>query len=440
MGIRELLCSSVPNPLSETPYSEWYENSLSFGGSSVARFHREQYGDRPYAAFADDFVAGTEEWDPADWARRFAATGAGYVVLVAKHHDGWCLWPTEVANPHRSGWHSERDLVGELAAAVRAAGLRFGLYYSGGYDWTFDATPVGTFADGLTAIPRADYVAYADAQVRELIDCYQPSVLWNDIAWPSKQPMLDALFEHYFSVVPDGVVNDRWLTSPDLSGLVKVPGVRRAIDAIGRRSVRRQGLVPPKPKFFQFRTPEFTTQPEIDLVPWEATRGMDHGFGYNRTSTDADHLSHDDLIGSLVDTVAKGGNLLLNVGPRGEDAQIPDAQLARLDWLAEWMATHGPGLMGTRPWKQATATSPEGHDLHFTAAGSRLWCFVSVASAGPARVTLPLPTTAETTVVDLDGQALPFASDAAGLVIDLPVDGPSSEGPFVVLAVDHAQS
>ena len=77
---------------------------------------------------------------------------------------------------------------GELGAAVRAAGLRFGVYYSGGYDWTFDATPIGTFSDGLAATPRGDYVAYATAQVRELIDRYEPSVLWNDISWPSTWP------------------------------------------------------------------------------------------------------------------------------------------------------------------------------------------------------------------------------------------------------------
>ena len=189
-GIVDLLSGRMPNPLSELPYSEWYENSLRFPGSSVSRFHREHYGDRPYADFAADFVAGTEQWDPTEWARRFAATGAGYVVLVTKHHDGWCLWPSEVANPHRAGWHSERDLVGELADAVRAAGMRFGIYYSGGYDWTFGAHPIGSLSDGVIAMPRGDYTAYATAQVLELIERYRPSVLWNDIGWPSTWPEL----------------------------------------------------------------------------------------------------------------------------------------------------------------------------------------------------------------------------------------------------------
>ena len=126
----------------------------------MSKFHRDHYGSRPYAAFADDFVAGLDGWDPVDWARRFAASGARYVVLVTKHHDGWCLWPSSVVNPHRSGWFSERDLVGELADAVRAEGLRFGVYYSGGYDWTFEDHPIGSLSSGVVAWPEP-LVAFA---------------------------------------------------------------------------------------------------------------------------------------------------------------------------------------------------------------------------------------------------------------------------------------
>jgi alpha-L-fucosidase len=333
--ITDLLTSGVENPISETPYSEWYQNSLRFPQSSVARFHREQYGDRPYEKFADDFVDGCEQWDPTDWAERFAAAGAKYVVMVAKHHDGWCLWPTTIENPNRPGWYSKRDLVGELATAVRAAGMRFGVYYSGGYDWTFDAPPIGTLVDGVIASPRGAYIDYADAQVRELIDRYEPDVLWNDISWPSSFGRLVELFEYYYQAVPDGAVNDRWMTVPDHPNFWRIPGIKRLFNAIGTRSVAKQGLIPPKPKFFQFRTPEFTTGTSITDAPWEVTRGMDKGFGFNRTSTEEDYLSRDELFASLNSTRDAGGNFLLNVGPRGEDAQIPPEQIQRLDWLAQ---------------------------------------------------------------------------------------------------------
>ena len=420
-GIAELVGGDRPDPIASIPYSEWYENSLRFPDSPVSRFHREHYGDRPYSSFADDFVAGLDSWDPDDWARRFAATGARYVVLVAKHHDGWCLWPSRVPNPHRAGWYSERDLVGELADSVRAHGMRFGLYYSGGYDWTFDATPIGSLADGLAAIPRGDYPDYAEAQVRELVERYRPSVLWNDIAWPASQSRVERLLSWYFHQVPDGVVNDRWMPVLPGTEVLARPGVRGVVNRIARRSVRRAGgLVPPKPKFFMHRTPEFTSFDTISHTPWECVRGMDRGFGFNRTSTEADHLSRDELIRSLADIVATGGNLLLNVGPRGEDAQIPEPQLERLDWLAAWMATSGGALQDTRPWIRPRDRSPEGFELRYTARGDRV--LVVGWPAGDAvagSVTVPFRPTARTAVTTVDGSPLSWRPHDRGLTVEL---------------------
>ena len=438
--IGELLTADEPHPLSTIPYSEWYENSLRFPDSPVARHHHATYGDRPYAAFVDDFVAGLEHWDPDDWARRFAATGARYVVLVTKHHDGWCLWPTSVPNPHRPGWHSERDLVGELAEAVRAAGMRFGVYYSGGYDWTFDQTPIGSIGSGLAAIPGGDYPAYADAHVRELIARYRPSVLWNDIAWPAGKAATEALQRHYLDTVPDGVVNDRWMPT---TGAVRVAGsrrLRRLVDAGARRSARASGgLVPPTPPFFQHRTPEFTTFAEVQRTPWESVRGMDGGFGYNRSSTEADHLGRDDLVRSIADIASTGGNLLLNVGPRGADATIPDAQIRRLDWLADWAPVLRTAVQGTRPWTTPRATTPEGIEVRFTARGDRVWALcwpADPAAPLPSSVTLPLRATPRTAAIALDGAALAVAVVGDGIRVDLPA-GTERGDDVVAVALDH---
>ena len=149
--IGELLARRDPEAMASSPYAEWYENSLRFPSSPVAKHHAETYGDRDYHEFAADWEAALSQWDPDDWADRFARSGARYVVLVTKHHDGYCLWPTDVPNPHRPGFHSSRDVVGELAEAVRARGLRFGVYYSGGLDWTFNDHPIGSFSDLLEA-------------------------------------------------------------------------------------------------------------------------------------------------------------------------------------------------------------------------------------------------------------------------------------------------
>src|SRR5690606_13043085 len=98
--------------------------------------------DFSYFDFAPLFQHAVKEWDPYEWARHFKHAGARYVVLVTKHHDGFLLWPSETRNPYKDDYHSERDLVGELAAAVKREGMRFGVYYSGGIDWSFPSSPI----------------------------------------------------------------------------------------------------------------------------------------------------------------------------------------------------------------------------------------------------------------------------------------------------------
>ena len=111
------------DPFRNTPYTEWYLNSLALDGSPVQAHHRDTYGDDyPYDAFAPQFKEAIRGWDPTIWADLFAAAGARYVVLVTKHHDGFLLWPSAHPNPFKEGWHSDRDLVGELGDAVRGSG------------------------------------------------------------------------------------------------------------------------------------------------------------------------------------------------------------------------------------------------------------------------------------------------------------------------------
>ena len=200
-------------------YAEWYWNTIRFDDSPARRHHRETYGDAPYDDFLDAWQA--EEFDPADWAGLFARAGARYVVPTTKHHDGIALWDapgTGTRNTVRRG--PRRDLVRDLETAVRDAGLRFGVYYSGGLDWSISELPV---LDNGAAVRRlrpvdAAYAAYAYARhLRDLVDRYHPDVLWNDIEWPDAGKHgyalgLLELLEHYYATVPDGVVNDRWAT------------------------------------------------------------------------------------------------------------------------------------------------------------------------------------------------------------------------------------
>jgi alpha-L-fucosidase len=370
----------------DSPYSEWYWNSLKIPGSAAARHHREVHGDRPYESFADDYRKGLEQWQPTQWAKHFRAAGAGYVVLVAKHHDGFCLWPSQIAHedPKWQGWHAGRDVVGELAAAVRAEGMRFGVYYSGGLDWTFDDRPLYGLVDVLTGMPGGGYPAYAAAQVRELIERVAPDVLWNDISWPDDKQGLFELLSDYYNAVPDGVVNDRWLQRTWLIPVLRIRLVNRLAEALVARQLKKQGGLgaPPTPLVYDYRTPEYTSFSDIQATKWECVRGIDGSFGYNRNSLPEDFLSREDLLQSFVDIVSKNGNLLLNVGPRGEDAQIPEIQLDRLRWLGEFMSGSGEAIVGTRPWRRAEGTTREGLPVRFTARGDQVYATLLGTPAG----------------------------------------------------------
>lgn len=377
----ELMARRDPSAIAWSPYVEWYQNSLRFAGSPVARHHAEIQHGRSYYEFGAEWEAALDGWDPDSWAERFAAAGARYVVLVAKHHDGYCLWPTGVENPRRPRWNCRRDVVGELAEAVRARGLMFGLYYSGGLDWTFNDRPIGCFSDLLLAQPLGPYVAYAEAQVRELIDRYKPSVLWNDISWPASARRLASFLAEYYGAVPDGAVNDRFMPRSALWRLAATRPARHLLDrAVARSAAADAGIIPPRPPMYDFRTPEYTVFATPRLTAWECVRGIDRSFGYNAASNELDFIARDELLWSLVDIVSKGGNLLLNVGPRGEDAAIAPAQLARLDWLAEFMSTNGAALYGTRPWVHAAGESA-GCEVRYAAA-STAWAAGSSGKPG----------------------------------------------------------
>jgi alpha-L-fucosidase len=437
VDIGALVQSGHHDALKYCPYAEWYENSLRFPDSPASLHHREVYGNRPYRDFAAEWESALDQWDPNEWAARFAATGARYVVFVTKHMDGYCLWPTGVANPHRAGWNCTRDVVGELGEAVRGAGMRFGLYYSGGLDATFNDRPIGSVAEMMDAIPRGDYPAYAEAQVRELIDRYRPSVLWNDIAWPAEGKQLWPLFSAYYEQVPDGVVNDRWMPWSALLGTMRSSTARRGLDALIQRQAKRDsGVIPPRPPHYDVRTPEYVVFDDVQPKPWECVRGMDQSFGHNEQSRPEHFLPRDELLWMLTDITAKGGNLLLNVGPRGVDAQIPAAQLTRLGWLAEWVVPHAGAIAATRPWVVPGTTTGEGAPLRYTARDDAVYAFVQ---GGSGSLTLPdVRSTPTTTITSIDGNALPWKDTPDGVAVDAPVSAVPAEP--AVLALRHVDA
>jgi len=324
-------------------YAEWYLNTLRLDGSPTQAYHQEHYGaNYDYYNFAETFDREIQKWNPEGWAKVFREAGAKYVVLTSKHHEGFTLWPSEIANPTlpANRQHATRDLVGELTTAVNKAGLRMGLYYSGGYDWTIVPGPITDWKQAVTVEPQSEaYGKYVDAHMRELIRKYHPAILWNDINYPKSGHPLEIMAEFY-NGTPDGVVDDRF-------------GVAHS----------------------DFTSPEYETLDKISAKKWEECRGLGRSFGYNRAEGEAETIKKDELIYLLVDIVSKNGNLLLDVGPEA-DGTIPAVQMDRLRALGAWLEMNGEGIYGTRPFQRAEGETSEGIRVRYTQKGGALYAFL----------------------------------------------------------------
>ena len=419
------------------PYSEWYLNSLRIKGSPVYRHHLKTYGpDFDYYEFAQDFNAALDTWDPAGWADLFKQVGARYVVLVTKHHDGFLLWPSEHPNPMKPDLHASRNVVGELNEAVKARGMRMGYYYSSPYDWTFTAKPITDLAMSLARVPRTgEYRRYANSHWYELIDEYDPSVLWSDIGYPDGVN-INEIFAHFYNKKPDGVVNERWGQANGVTrALVFIPGIRQAIASYAKR-LWLQGHTSPPGVHYDFTTPEYTSLSEVSEQKWECVRGIGKSFGYNRQEVPADFLSVPELVRLLVDIVSKNGNLLLNVGPK-PGGEIPEVQVDRIKGVGAWLATNGDAIYGTRPWTRAEGRTAEGSDVRFTCKPGSLFAILMGAPRGPETTIQGLKAT-DGTQVELMGhdEPLEWTQSSGNVTVRLERQWPDS--PAVALKMTPA--
>ena len=375
------------------PYAEWYANTMKIAGSPTARHHQQNYGPNfGYLDFIPQFNQAVAKWNPDQMAAAFHDAGARYVVLTTKHHDGFLLWPSRVRNPQRRADQqgATRDITGELTKAVREKGMKMGLYYSGGLDWSFVPEPIVTMGDLMQRVPQsAEYAAYADAHWRELIGRYQPSVLWNDISYP-RLGETARIFAEYYNRVPDGVVNNRF----------NVP-------------------------HSDFTTPEYSKYERIVEKKWESCRGLGFSFGYNQVEGPEHVIPAPGLIRLLVDIVSKNGNLLLNVGPR-PDGSIPEIQLDRLRALGAWLRQNGEAIYASKPWIRPSAKTTDGIGVRFTQKGGSVYAILLDQPKGreTAIEGLFLPAGAKVTL--LGGGDIPWKQDGHAARLTLPASLPGS--------------
>jgi alpha-L-fucosidase len=381
------------NYIMNNPYAEWYLNSMRLIGSPTRQYQIDHYGaNASYYDFVPVFQEQNKKWNPEQWAQVFEDTGARYVVLTTKHHEGFTLWPSKIPNPvlPADKQHANRDIVGELTDAVRKHGMKMGLYYSGGYDWTFQAGPISDKADYETVKPQTvAYGKYVDAQYRELIDRYHPSLLWNDIGYP-KTGNARKIQAEYYAAVPDGVVDDRF----DI-------------------------------KHADFTSPEYQVMHDIQKKKWEECRGLGQSFGYNRAEGEKETIKPDALVYLLVDIVSKNGNLLLDMGPEA-DGTIPAIQLDRLKQLGAWLKQNGEAIFGTEPWTRAEGKTQD-VDVRFTRKGDAVYA-VLMGKPGSGNVTikdLNLPANTSVTLLGAGG-TLRWQKQGADVSVALPAQLPGN--------------
>src|SRR6266496_948692 len=309
-------------------YAEWYWHAMTNGKDSPKAdelekgtwdFHRKVYGaDFPYQNFAPQFKA--ELFDPDNWANVFAESGAKYVVLTSKHHEGFALWPSKEASATWGRpWNAveigpERDVLGDLSEAVRRKGLRMGYYYSL-YEWY----------NPLWLYNKPRYVReHMFPQFKDLVTRYKPAIIFSDGEWELSStewhsPELLSWLFNESPVKDEVVVDDRW----------------------GSDTRHKHG---------GYWTTEYTAGMSGVDHPWEESRGMGVSYGYNRAEDLNIYHTSRELVFILVDTVSRGGNLMLDIGPRA-DGTIPVIMQELLTQMGDWLKINGAAIYGTKSWK-----------------------------------------------------------------------------------------
>jgi alpha-L-fucosidase len=382
-----------------TDYAEWIRNNahipLTEYNKLVSRFN-------PTAFDADRWVSLARD------------AGMRYITITTKHHDGFCLFDSKLTDFCVRSTPFQRDIMQEMAHACRQHDVRMCWYHSimdwhhpdylPRRDWEAETRPV----DGARF---ARYVYYLHGQVAELLRNYGDiGVMWFDGNWEGTwtHEMGEALYDRCLELQSSVIVNNRvegWSPQPIATPLG------------------------------DFGTPEQRV-PETGLpgVDWESCITMNDNWGYN--SHDHDFKSVPQLVGLLVETASKGGNLLLNVGPMS-DGTFPEESVERLQGLARWMAVNGTAIYGS------TASPFSGTPFRVTTQGSRLNLFLADwaatvqlpglatpvrrawLQADPARTPLVVQATAQGPIISLP----PESPDPVCAVIAVELEGPPKVNP-----------
>ena len=424
--------------------SEWYPREMYRQGTEIFQHHIATYGSQDkfgYKDFVPRFKA--EHFDPAAWAALFKEAGAKYVVPVAEHHDGFAMYDSGLSDWTAAKMGPHRDVIGDLAKAVRAAGLHFGasshrvehnFFLGVGRKFPSDVNdpqfaafygPAHNWVEAKKGTPVSNdftYVsnAWADdwlARSAEIVEKYHPDIMYFDwwIGQPSIRPNLTKFAAFYYNTSLKygdhvGVINYKDYALEEHSAVLDLE--RGQLDDI-------------RPLYWQ-------TDTSVSNKSW--------GYIQNDTFKSPEFVVH-----QLIDIVSKNGNLLLNIGPRS-DGTIPDEVQKVLRAVGGWLAVNGDAIYGTRAWHvfgegptkvqggsfhDTDTLAYTARDIRFTTKGNNLYAIeMAWPSDGEAWIhtlaTKSADDAAKVSAIELLGskEAVTFQQGPDGLHIHLPAKAP----------------
>ncbi|CAF1176611.1 unnamed protein product [Adineta ricciae] len=384
---------SVPSFRSEWMWYSWKGDNPN--PETVAFMEKNYPSDWTYADFAEQFRA--EFFDPYEWADILAASGAKYVVLTSKHHEGFTLWPSKYSfNWNAMDVGPKRDLVGDLADAIRnRTNITFGLYHSL-YEWFHPL-----FLEDKKNEFKTRYFPTMKTipELYEIVEKYKPAVIWSDGDWDAQDTYWNSTgflaWLYNESPVKDiVVVNDRW----------------------GSGVMCKHG---------DFYTCSDHYNPGHLLShKWENCFTIDkNSWGFRRSATFSDYISIEELLKELVTTISTGGNVLINVGPTAYGKIAPIFE-ERLRQMGSWLKVNGEAIYSSVPWKYQNDTINS--NVWYTASkdGQSVYACLLVWPNSTSEISLGAPVSSASTTVSLLGSSggpLKWRSGGAsgGIVIDV---------------------
>jgi alpha-L-fucosidase len=324
--------------------NEWYPRLMYFEGeerrgSNFFNYHKENWGEVSefgYKDFIPLFTA--EKFDADEWADLFKKSGAQFAGPVAQHHDGFAMWDSDLTEWDAKDMGPKRDILGELAEAVRKRDMRLVTSFHHAFHWKYyepsyaiegSDTKDPAYA-GISKIyppvhePGApeskEFLDNWFSRIVEVIDKYQPDYLWYDFGWqqPGFEPYQKEFLAYYYNEAmklgKEVVVTYKGKHLPE--GVAILDLERGQLDSLSSR--------------------EWITDTSVGLKSWSYIDAPD----YKTINT---------LVDNLIDRVSKNGNLLLNIGPH-PDGSIPEAQKELLLGIGAWLDVNGEAIYGTRPW------------------------------------------------------------------------------------------